>query len=85
MIHQSGTMWMTVYAEASTINQSFWSEVNVETRFKCGDQSLYSDYYGNLPAFDRRQFSFNWIRRVCNLITGYQRKSHRSIIAMNLK
>lgn len=74
-------MMDNVYAEAITINQSFWSEADIDTRFKTGDQSIYSDYYGNLPAFRRRQFSFNRIRRICNLITGYQRKNRRSIIA----
>ena len=69
------------YAQAITINQSFWSEADIDTRFKVGDQSLWEDYYGNLPAFRRKQFYFNRIRRVCNLITGYQRRNRKSTIA----
>src|SRR5690242_16895571 len=64
------------YASAIQINQSFWSEADIDHRFKAGDQTLWNDVYGNLPAFRRRQFNFNRIRRVCNMITGYQRQ-HR--------
>lgn len=28
------------YAQAITINQSFWSEADIDTRFKAGDQTL---------------------------------------------
>ena len=69
------------YAQAITINQSFWSEADIDTRFKVGDQALIDDYYGNLPAFRRKQFNFNRIRRVCNLITGFQRRNRKSTIA----
>lgn len=66
------------YAESITINQSFWSEADIDTRFKAGDQTLWNDIYGNLPAFRRRVFNFNRIRRVCNLITGHQRRNRKS-------
>jgi len=69
------------YAQAITINQSFWSEADIDTRFKVGDQAMIDDYYGNLPAFRRKQFNFNRIRRVCNLITGFQRRNRKSTIA----
>ena len=64
------------YASAIQINQSFWSEADIDARFKAGDQTLFNDIYGNLPAFRRRQFNFNRIRPICNMITGYQRQ-HR--------
>ena len=70
------------YSEAITLNQSFWSEADVDTRFKAGDQTLWNDVYGNLPAFRKKQFYFNRIRRVTNMITGYQRKHRKSIIAI---
>lgn len=66
------------YAQSITINQSFWSEADIDTRFKAGDQTLWNDIYGNLPAFRRRVFNFNRIRRVCNLVTGYQRRNRKS-------
>ena len=68
------------YTEAITINQSFWSEADIDTRFKEGDQTLWNDIYGNLPAFRKRQFNFNRIRRICNMIGGFQRRHRKSTI-----
>jgi hypothetical protein len=68
------------YAEAITINQAFWSEADTDTRFHAGDQTAWNDVYGNLPANRRRQFSFNRIRRVINMISGYQRRNRKSTI-----
>lgn len=73
------------YANSITINQSFWSEADIDSRFKAGDQTLWNDIYGNLPAFRRRVFNFNRIRRVCNMITGYQRKNRKSTIAIPIE
>ena len=70
------------YANSITINQSFWSEADIDSRFKAGDQTLWNDIYGNLPAFRRRVFNFNRIRRVCNMITGHQRRNRKSSIAV---
>lgn len=70
------------YSDAVTLNQSFWSEADIDTRFKAGDQTLWNDIYGNLPAFRRKQFSFNRIRRIVNMMTGYQRKHRKSVIAI---
>jgi hypothetical protein len=70
------------YAESISINQSFWSEGEIDTRFWAGDQTLWNDMgYGNLPATRRRQFNFNRIRRIVNQISGQQRRSRRSMIA----
>jgi hypothetical protein len=68
------------YAESITINQSFWAEADTDTRFWTGDQTLWNDLYGNLPANRRRQFNFNRIRRVINMISGHQRRNRKSII-----
>lgn len=68
------------YAESITINQSFWSEADTDTRFEAGDQTLWNDLYGNLPANRRRQFNFNRIRRVVNMISGHQRRNRKSTI-----
>ena len=68
------------YAKNITINQSFWSEADIDSRFEAGDQTLWNDIYGNLPAFRKRQFNFNRIKRVINMITGYQRQHRKSTI-----
>lgn len=68
------------YASAIQINQSFWSEADIDARFKAGDQTLWNDIYGNVPAFRKRQFNFNRIRRIINMISGYQRQHRYSTI-----
>lgn len=70
------------YAESITINQSFWSEASEDTRYEVGDQTLWSDLYGNLPASRRKQFNFNRIRRVINMISGHQRRNRKSTIVV---
>jgi len=70
------------YAESITINQAFWSEADTDTRFEAGDQSLWNDVYGNLPATRRRQFNFNRIRRTIEMIGGHQRRNRKSTIVV---
>jgi hypothetical protein len=68
------------YAKNIQINQSFWNEAETDQRFRAGDQSLWNDIYGNIPAFRRKQFNFNRIRRITNMITGYQRQHRKSTV-----
>jgi len=39
-------------------------------------------YTANLPANRQKQFNFNRIRRVINMISGHQRRNRKSIIAV---
>lgn len=68
------------YTESITINQSFWGEADTDTRFEAGDQTLWNDLYGNLPPNRRRQFNFNRIRRVINMVSGHQRRNRMSTV-----
>lgn len=70
----------TFYAEAITINQAWWGEATIDTRFFCGDATIFNELYTNLPLNRRRQFNFNRIRRIINMVSGYQRKNRKSII-----
>ena len=70
------------YAEASTITLSFWGEADTDTRFYVGDQTLWSDLYGSLPANRRRMFTFNRVMRIVNMISGHQRRNRTSTIAI---
>jgi hypothetical protein len=70
------------YAQSVTINQSFWDEASTDTRFEAGDQTLWNDLYGNLPVTRRRNFNFNRIRRVVNMVGGYQRRNRKSTIVV---
>lgn len=72
----------TFYADAITINQSFWAEADTDTRFEVGDQTIWSDVYGNLPLQNRRYFNFNRIRRIINMVSGYQRRNRKSTIVV---
>jgi hypothetical protein len=73
------------YAESITINQSFWGEADTDSRFMAGDQTLWNDIYGNLPANRRRQFNFNRIARVVNMIDGHQRNNRKSTIVVGVE
>ena len=70
------------YADSISINQAFWVEADTDTRFEAGDQTLWNDLYANLPANRRRQFNFNRIKRVVNMISGHQRRNRRSSICI---
>lgn len=50
-----------------------------------GDQSLWNDLYGNLPANRRRQFNFNRIARIINMIDGHQRNNRKSTIVTGIE
>jgi hypothetical protein len=69
------------YRENLTINQAFWGEAEIDTRFEAGDQQVFSDIYGNVP-FRRKSFNFNRIRRVKNMIAGYQRRNRKSTVVI---
>lgn len=73
------------YAEGITINQAFWGEADTDTRFYMGDQSIWNDLYGNLPANRRQQFSFNRLMRIINMIDGYQRRNRKSTVAIGIE
>lgn len=70
------------YTDSISINQSFWSEADIDTRFEAGDQSLWNQLYGNLPAATRKTFNFNRIRRIINMVSGHQRRNRKSIIVV---
>jgi hypothetical protein len=72
----------TFYLDAVTPNQQFWSEASVDTRFYAGDQSVWNEYYGNTRISNNRQFNFNLIRPVVEMISGYQRRNRKSTVVV---
>lgn len=72
----------TFYNDSITLNLAFQSEATTDTRFIAGDQTVWNDIYGNLPINRRRQFNFNRIRRVVDLIDGHQRRNRKSTIVV---
>ena len=70
------------YMKNITINQSYWSEAEIDTRYVANDQTLWNTMYGNVPNVNRRQFSFNKIKPVINTVSGYQRRNRKSITSI---
>lgn len=57
-----------------------WGEMDTDFRFCYGDQSVWASYYGNLPLARRKDYNFNRILRIMNMIDGYQRRNRKSTI-----
>jgi hypothetical protein len=75
----------SIYADAATINQSFWTEADLDSRFRAGDQQLWSSIYGNSQMGNQKQYNFNRIRRNCNMISGYQREHRKSTTTLPIE
>lgn len=73
------------YTSSLTINQSFWAEADIDSRFYVGDQAINNTYYMNsMYPFgnSKNNFFFNRIRPVVQNVTGYQRRNRKSTIAV---
>lgn len=68
------------YRQGITLQQQWWNEADIDTRFVAGDQTLWNQIYGTLPLQNRRTFQFNRIRRIINMISGYQRRNRKTSI-----
>ncbi len=68
------------YRDSITLFQQFWNEADIDTRFVNGDQTLWQQIYGVTNLDNRRQFQFNHLRRVRNMISGFQRRNRKSTI-----
>lgn len=72
------------YNSAYPANAAFWQQGSIDKRFKAGDQSLWSMIYGDNQYYQSRRYFFNLIRRLCNMMCGYQRRNRKSTITMPL-
>ncbi|MFW6121481.1 MAG: hypothetical protein ACOC80_11360, partial [Petrotogales bacterium] len=70
------------YSDSLTINQAFWAEAETDTRFEAGDQTLWNELYSNLPEYKRKNFNFNRIKRLNNMVSGHQRNNRKSTIVI---
>jgi hypothetical protein len=68
------------YNQSMTLNQAFWVDADMDSRFESGDQTLWVELYGVLPGFRQRNFTFNRIKRVVNMVSGHQRKMRKSTV-----
>jgi len=72
------------YTSAYPANAAFWVQGSIDTRFKVGDQTLYSMLYGDNQWYQARRFFFNLVKRATNMICGRQRQNRKSTVAMPL-
>lgn len=68
------------YTQAISINQYFWNEATIDYNFYIGDQQVWNQVYGNIGPRNRRNFNFNRIRRVIDMVDGYQRRNRKSTV-----
>lgn len=73
------------YNQTATINQAYWTVASIDERFYAGDQSLWNEIYSNIPTHRRKQFNFNKIRRIVNMISGHQRRNRKSIACIPIE
>jgi hypothetical protein len=73
-------LWMReIYNDTASITQSRWLQQSIDERFYAGDQSLWNEFYSSIPVFKRKQFNFNKIKRIVNMVSGHQRKNRKTL------
>lgn len=70
------------YQMSYPANAAYWQQGSIDKRFKVGDQTLWSMFYGDNNYYQARRFFFNLIRRHLNMICGYQRKNRKSTVTV---
>lgn len=75
----------TTYNEGLGHNQSYWADADLDTRFECGDQTLWREIYGAMGVDNIKAFSFNRIRRIVNMTSGYQRRNRKSTVVVPIE
>lgn len=69
------------YRQSISINQSFWTEADIDTRFEAGDQKVWREIYGPVPILTQN-LSFNRLKRIVNTISGTQRRNRKSTVVI---
>jgi len=69
------------YIDSVSYNQAYWAEAAFDTRVEAGDQTIWPERY-QLTAFQRKQFNFNRVRRIVEMISGHQRRNRKSMIVI---
>jgi len=68
-----------IYNDTATITQARWVQQSIDERFYAGDQTLWNEFYSSIPVFRRKQFNFNKIKSIVNMVSGYQRKNRKAL------
>jgi hypothetical protein len=68
-----------IYNDTAPITQSRWIQQSIDERFYAGDQTLWNEVYNSIPIYRRKQFNFNKIKRIINMISGHQRQNRKNL------
>jgi hypothetical protein len=71
------TRMRDIWYEASSIQQNYWVEADIDVRFVAGDQQLINRVLGGFATPQSRQFTFNLSQRIINMVGGHQRRNRK--------
>lgn len=74
-----------IYNYDLQINQAQWVQGSIDDRFYAGDQTLWNEIYSSIPVYQRKQISFNKIKRIINMISGHERRNRKSLITIPIE
>lgn len=71
------TRMRDIWYQASSIQQNYWVEADIDARFVAGDQQLLNRVLGGFATPQTRQFTFNLCQRIINMVGGHQRRNRK--------
>lgn len=77
--HDINSIMNQIYNQNISQTQGLWYQQSVDERFVAGDQNIWGEVYPQIPYHKRKGFSFNKIRRIVNMISGYQRRNRKAL------
>jgi hypothetical protein len=69
----------TFYMDSITLNQSYWGEAERDQRVESGDTQNWLTF-GQISPYGSNRYNFNKVRRIVNMVDGYQRRNRKSTI-----
>lgn len=72
--------WLdNLYSKFQPIEQSRWSQSNIDSLFYAGAQTFINRFFGFAPTSQYTNFYFNLLQQPINLVTGLQRQNRKAI------
>lgn len=70
------------YNDSINILQTMWYQMDVDQRFSMADQDIWGLIFPGVATYRRKIFNFNIINPIVQAISGQQRASRKSTIAI---
>jgi hypothetical protein len=70
------------YEQVISPNSYFWAEAKFDQQVEAGDPNIFDCIYGYNALPRLNKLSFNRVKRIVNMIDGYQRRNRKSIQAI---